>query len=323
MITVIGEALIDIIVGPDGEVRAAAIGGAPLNTTRTLARLGIPAAFLGGVSTDVFGRRIQRKLVEDGVNLALAPVSEPTTLAIAELDDAGSATYRFVHEGTSAAAVMPEAALAAVPQDCTALHAGTLGLVFLPLAEATRAVVQAARPDCLVMIDPNCRPAVMGATSAFESTFQAVLKRADVVKVSRDDLTFLYPDADPLEAARALTRRTGAAVLMTGGPSSVVVISPAGEKVLPVPKVDVVDSVGAGDAFSGGFLAYWTRSGLRRDDVANLPALAAAAEFGVRVAAITCTRAGADPPFAAELDEAELGNRALNTRALQKEGRGE
>ncbi len=303
MITVIGEALIDIIVGPDGEVRAAAIGGAPLNTRRTLARLGESAAFLGGVSTDVFGRRIQRKLVEDGVHLALAPVPEPTTLAIAELDETGSATYRFIHEGTSAAAVMPEAALAAIPQDCSALHAGTLGLVFLPLAQATRAVVESARDDCRVMIDPNCRPAVMGATSAFQPTFQAVLKRADLVKVSRDDLTFLYPDVDPLEAARALTRQTGAAVLFTGGPSAVYVMSTAGETMLNVPQVDVVDSVGAGDAFSGGFLAHWTQSGLTRSDVTNQDALVAAAMFGIRVAAITCTRAGADPPFASELVE--------------------
>ncbi|MFM8350232.1 MAG: carbohydrate kinase family protein [Actinomycetales bacterium] len=301
MITVIGEALIDIIVGPDGEVRTAAIGGAPLNTTRTLARLGTPAAFLGGVSTDVFGRRIQRKLVEDGVTMALAPVPEPTTLAIAELDDAGSATYRFVYEGTSATAVMPEAALAAVPQDCTAIHAGTLGLVFLPLAQATRAVVESARDDCLVMIDPNCRPAVMGATTAFQSTFDSVLQRADVVKVSRDDLTFLYPNTDPLEAARQLAARSGAAVLFTGGPSSVHVVTEHEQQTLPVPQVHVVDSVGAGDAFSGGFLAHWTQRGLSRADVTNFAALVAAAEFGIKVAAITCMRAGADPPFASEL----------------------
>lgn len=303
MITVIGEALIDIIVGPDGEVRAAAIGGAPLNTTRTLARLGIDASFLGGVSTDVFGRRIQRKLAEDGVHLALAPVSEPTTLAIAELDEAGSATYRFIHDGTSSASVMPEAALAAVPQDCTCLHAGTLGLVFLPLAQATRAVVESARDDCLVMIDPNCRPAVMGVTSAFASTFQAVLERADVVKVSRDDLTFLFPDTDPLDAARSLAVNSGAAVLFTGGPSAVHIIAATGECVIPVPPVEVVDSVGAGDAFSGGFLAHWTRAGRTRADIVNLDALVEAATFGIRVAAITCTRAGADPPFLRDMVE--------------------
>lgn len=302
MITVIGEALIDIIVGADGEVRTAAIGGAPLNTTRTLARLGIPAAFLGGVSTDVFGRRIQRKLAEDRVHLALAPVPEPTTLAIAELDEAGSATYRFVYEGTSAAAVRPDAALAALPSDSTAIHAGTLGLVFLPLADATRAVIESARDDCLVVVDPNCRPAVMGATTAFQSTFEAVLKRADVVKVSRDDLMFLYPNSDPLQAARDLSKQGEAAVLFTSGPSSVYVISPTGEACLPVPQVRVVDSVGAGDAFSGGFLTHWTRSGLARADAANLAALVAAAEFGIKVAAITCTRAGADPPYASELN---------------------
>jgi fructokinase len=98
-----------------------------------------------------------------------------------------------------------------------------------------------------------------------------------------------------------LVARSGAAVLFTGGPSSVHIVTELQEQTIPVPQVNVVDSVGAGDAFSGGFLAHWTKSGLRRADVTNFAALVAAAEFGIKVAAITCTRAGADPPFASEL----------------------
>jgi fructokinase len=297
-----GEALIDIIVSADGEVTAAAIGGAPLNTARTLARLDVPVSFLGGVSTDAFGRRIMRMLHADGVGYALGePMNAPTTLAIAELDEHGAASYRFVFDGTSATLVTPREAIAAVQSDCTVLHVGTLALVLEPLSTATRAVVDAALASQIVMVDPNCRPAVMTGSPVFESTLTAVLSRADVVKVSGDDLAFLYPGERPSTAAEQIHMRTGATVLFTDGAHSVEVICRGGKQVLPVPEVPVVDTVGAGDSFSGGFLAYWTRQGWGREELHELDKVVEAAEFGIKVAGITCQRAGADPPSSAEV----------------------
>ncbi len=297
-----GEALIDIIVSADGEVTAAAIGGAPLNTARTLARLDAPVSFLGGVSTDAFGRRIMRMLHADGVGYALGePMNAPTTLAIAELDEHGAASYRFVFDGTSATLVTPSEAIAAVQSDCTVLHVGTLALVLEPLSTATRAVVDAALASQIVMLDPNCRPAVMTGSPVFESTLTAVLSRADVVKVSVDDLAFLYPGDRPSTAAEQIHMRTGATVLFTDGAHSVEVICGGGKQVLPVPEVPVVDTVGAGDSFSGGFLAYWTRQGWGREELHELDKVVEAAEFGIKVAGITCQRAGADPPSSAEV----------------------
>lgn len=302
MITVMGEALIDIIVSPQGEVAAAAIGGAPLNTARTLARLDVPVSFLGGVSTDAFGRRISRMLASDGVAYALGePMAAPTTLAIAELDDAGAATYRFVFDGTSATLVTPSQALAAVGDDCSVLHVGTLALVLEPLAQATRAVVEAAPASRIVMVDPNCRPAVMTGSAVFQETLDSVLARADVVKVSGDDLAFLYPGERPSTAAEQLHMRTGATVLFTDGANSVEVMCAGGKQVLEVPTVAVIDTVGAGDSFSGGFLAHWVHQGWGPGELHELDAVVAGAEFGIRVAGITCQRAGAEPPFAAEL----------------------
>ena len=301
MITVMGEALIDIIVDSDGEVTSV-VGGAPLNTARTLARLGESVAFLGGVSSDAFGRRIHRLLTSDGVAMALPDlVEQPSTLAIAQIDEHGAATYRFMMEGTSAAAVTPELAVAAISPDCTAIHVGTLGLVLQPLADAAVAVVAAARPEQIVMVDPNCRPSVMTSSEVFDRTLAAVLTRADIVKVSGDDLAFMSPGVDPLIAATQLQARSGAVVLFTDGANSVWVITGAARVELEVPKVPVIDTVGAGDSFSGGFLAYLSQHGLHRDSLSQIEVLTAAAEFGIQVAGITCQRAGAQPPFVHEL----------------------
>jgi fructokinase len=267
-----------------------------------LARLDIPVSFLGGVSTDAFGRRISRMLEADGVAYALgSPMDAPTTLAIAEIDDEGAASYRFVFDGTSATLVMPAEAIAAVGDDCTVLHVGTLALVMEPLAEATQAVVEAAPESRIVMLDPNCRPAVMTGSPVFESTLASVLARADVVKVSGDDLAFLYPGERPPTAAEQIHMRTGATVLFTDGSNSVEVICAGGKQVLDVPSVPVMDTVGAGDSFSGGFLARWTREGWGREDLHDLAKVVAAAEFGIKVAGITCQRAGAEPPFSSEV----------------------
>ena len=302
MITVMGEALIDIIVDSQGEVAAAAIGGAPLNTARTLARLDVPVSFLGGMSTDAFGRRIARMLEDDGVGYALGSAMDaPTTLAIAEIDSEGAATYRFVFDGTSATLVTPEQAISAVGGDCRVLHVGTLALVMEPLVDATRAVVQAAGQERIVMVDPNCRPAVMAGSPVFESTMEAVMTRADVVKVSGDDLAFLYPGERPSTAAEQIHMRGGATVLFTDGANSVEVICAGGKEVLGVPTVPVVDTVGAGDSFSGGFLAHWVQHGWGREELSDVDKVIAAAKFGITVAGITCQRAGADPPFTSEV----------------------
>lgn len=301
MITVIGEALVDIIVDPTGNVTSV-VGGAPLNTARTCARLGIETTFLGGVSTDAFGGRIMRLLSDDGVTYALvAQVHEPTTLAIAQIDEHGAATYRFMMEGTSAAAVTADQALAAVGADCRVVHAGTLGLVLQPLADATRAVVAASPDDRIVMIDPNCRPSVMTTSEVFRSTLDSVLGRADIVKVSGDDLEFMFPELDLIEAARALQVQSGAVVLFTDGAKAVCVMNGSDEIVLNVPKVPVVDTVGAGDSFSGGFLAEWMHRGLTRDDVRDTDKVVSAARYGIAVAGITCQRPGADPPRTGEV----------------------
>ncbi len=303
VITVVGEALVDIIVDPAGEV-SSVVGGAPVNTARAAARLGVEAEFLGGISADGLGTRIRNLLEKDGVRIALANgMSVPTTLAIAALDDSGAATYRFLVDGTSSAVVTPELARAHLDPATRALHVGTLGLVLQPLASASVALVRAATDQQIVMVDPNCRPSVMDGSSDFTESLHAVLGRADVVKVSGDDLEFLFPGLDSLAAAAQLQADCGATVLFTDGARSVRILTHGAVDVLDVPSVPVVDTVGAGDSFSGGFLAYWMKHGLGRDELSDPEHARSAARFGIAVAAITCQRAGADPPYSSELTE--------------------
>jgi fructokinase len=301
VIVVAGEALIDLILAPDGRLEAVA-GGGPFNTARTIARLGGDVAFLGRLSTDRFGARLRAALDSDGVDLRWAPATDdPTTLAVAEVDEHGSATYRFHLAETSApglAAVTVADALATRPD---AVHVGTLGLAVEPIASVL-ATAAATLPDAtLLMVDVNVRPNVIRDRAAYLARLEPIVSRADVIKVSADDLAYLAPSDDPRRAAHDLQTTSGSVVLVTDGPRAVEVLGAGWQRRLPVPATLVVDTVGAGDAFGGGFLARWINRGSGRGALRDAAAVADAAMVGIEVAAITCGRAGADPPHRAEV----------------------
>jgi fructokinase len=171
-----GEALFDLVHETPQELRAHA-GGGPYNTARTLGRLERDAHYLGCLSDDGFGSQLRAALAEDGVALdTVVETSLPTTLALAELDAGGSATYRFYTEGTAAPALEPEAALAVLPGDVEMLHVGTLGLVMEPTAIALQAVVEAVSGSALVMADPNCRPTFIPDQGTYRRSLAATLQ---------------------------------------------------------------------------------------------------------------------------------------------------
>lgn len=296
-----GEALIDIIIDQRGEVTSV-VGGAPLNTARAIARLGEQASFIGGISQDSFGRRITLELVSDGVKLGIErPMSEPSTVALASLDNSGAASYRFLMEGTAASSVTVEQAMRAFDLEARALHVGTLALVLSPLIHAVRSVIDSMGQQQILMVDPNARPAVMTDSTLFDQTLQHALGRADLVKVSGDDLEFLYPGTDPVVAARRLHDSRKTSILFTDGSKAVRIYVQGSEILLDVPEVSVVDTVGAGDSFSGGFLTYWVQQDWTRVDCSDAAKVEAAARFGIQVAGLTCQKSGAQPPFAHEL----------------------
>lgn len=301
MIVVGGEALIDLVVAGDGQA-VAVPGGGPFNAARTIGRLGVDVSFLGALSDDRFGAMLRDRLLADGVDLGMAVSTDhPTTLAVAELDERGAAAYRFYLEGTSApelhARVSDPAALAAT----TALHVGTLGLVLEPMASTLEDIVLASPAEAVVLVDANCRPGAVSDHSRYLDRLHRTMERADVIKVSADDLAYLGPARDPLRTAFDLAHRHDSVVLFTDGPAAVHCIAPAWQAIVPAPQVEVVDTIGAGDAFGASFLAGWIEAGLGRSDLRDRDQVVHLVRFACQVAAITCQRSGADPPRAAEL----------------------
>jgi fructokinase len=303
-IVVGGEALVDLVPRAGGELRPHA-GGGPYNTARTLGRLGQDVHYLGCLSDDRFGGRLRAQLLEDAVELdTVVGTPLPTTLALVELDERGAATYRYYSEGTSAPALEPEAALAALPAQVEMLHVGTLGLVMEPTAMALQAVVEAVSERALVMVDPNCRPTFIPDRGTYRRALAATLRHTHVVKVSDADLEYLEPGAPPVDAARALLEDGPRVALVTLGGEGALIVTRDGTERVEAPAVTVVDTIGAGDAFGGGFLAHWRIKGLGRDALADAGAVRAATRFACAVAAKTCERAGADPPRLDELSPA-------------------
>ena len=301
LVVVAGESLIDRIVRPDGSV-VEAPGGGPFNTARALGRLGCRVAFLGRLSSDRFGRMLRAHLESDGVDLSLAPTTDdPTLIAHAELDEHGAATYRFDTAGTAAAGLAASDIRVGLPAATRALHVGTLGLVLEPTATTIAEIVELVGDDVVVMADPNIRPAAIRDEASYRDRLRALSRRFDVVKASVDDLAWLDPASDPVVAAHRFLTAGAAVVLVTDGAGAVRVVTPEGVVAVPVPTVDVVDTVGAGDAFAAGFLAAWLRDGRGRAELRDGDAVLEATRFGARVGAWTVGRGGADPPRLADL----------------------
>jgi fructokinase len=310
VVVVTGEALIDLVLAHDGSIDGHP-GGGPYNVARTIGRLEQPVAYLGAVSTDGFGARLRRELESDGVGLgAVIPTDLPTTLALAELDDAGVARYRFYADGTSAPGLTLQAALSALPERLGTFYAGTLGLVFEPIATTLEDLVARMGDDVLVALDPNVRPTTLQDPAAFRGRLSRLLARTDVVKASEEDLAWIDPGADSIAAARGLLAHDGAIALVTLGADGALAVTTDETIAVAAPKVDVVDTIGAGDAFMGAFLARWRARGLGRFDLKRLDEVEQAAAFACRAAAITCSRAGAEPPWASELGETAPGDTA-------------
>jgi fructokinase len=301
-IAVAGDAIVDFVLEPGGGTTPH-LGGGSFNAARTLGRLGLRPALIGRLSTDRYGRALRAALEESGVNLDGAfATDDPTTFVRVEVDPFGATSCRLYVDGTSMAGLLPEEARAALPDCAVALHIGGLGLAAEPQASAIAALVRDAGPQTLVFVDPNCRIGVDHEWAAYRDRLRDVMCLADVVKASEEDLGYLDPDRTPHQTARALLERGPAAVLLTDGIHGATVLTARCEELVEAPFVDMVDTIGASDAFGAAWLGSWVADGFGRQDLGEFDAVVRAAEFAALVAARTCERAGAEPPRAAKVD---------------------
>ncbi|HEV7175925.1 MAG TPA: carbohydrate kinase [Solirubrobacteraceae bacterium] len=303
LIVVAGEALVDLVLEREGTTTRH-LGGGAYNAARTIGRLGLAPIFVGRISSDAHGRALRAGLAQSDVRLdGVVDTDDPTTFALVELDENGTARYRFYADGTSISGLLPDQARAAMPPLAAALHVGGLGLVFEPQAGAIARLVREAPSTTLIMLDPNCRPGAAPYPAVHQERLRELLTRVDVVKASEEDLAYLEPGQPALQTARDLLERGPAVVLLTQGSRGATVISPTGHVAVPAPPASVVDTIGAGDAFGGGWLAAWIAGGLERADLGDFEALVRTTRFAAQVAARTCEHAGAEPPYALRLDD--------------------
>ncbi len=277
-------------------------GGSCLNVAVGLGRLGVPTALLARISGDQFGRLIRSHLAGSGVDdRFLIPAADLTGLGVADIVD-GRAGYAF-HTAQAADRLLRPEDLPALPP-AAILHVGSIALAQEPQATTLDGLVHREAWRRVVSLDPNVRPGVISDRETYLDRFAGWVAASDIVKVSDEDLAWLVPG----EAAEAVATRwleLGVAlVLVTLGADGAWAVAPTASARVHSPAVDVVDTVGAGDAFMSGVLAALLGVGRhRREDLLGLdgPALTSLLEIAVRGAAVTCTRAGAQPPFAAEL----------------------
>lgn len=296
MIAVLGECVADgFAERREGELTLRVLpGGGPANTAAALARLGTRARFLGRLSGDVFGELFRERLA--GVDLAYAvDAREPSTLAVASLDGDGKARYSFHAEGTADWQWTAAELAGPVLDGARCLHTGSLALVRPPGRDVVEAFAAAAAARVTVSVDPNARPSLASREAYAVERWCAF---TDVLRLSDDDLEFLRP-GEPVERVCDEWHAAGARlVVVTKGADGALVSLDGARAEVPAPRVDVVDTVGAGDAFTAGLLYWLDQRGLLggRLDGLDLGQAREAAAFAAEVATLTCTVAGADLP---------------------------
>jgi fructokinase len=311
VILVCGEALIDLFLGQAGSGAAlpvtAAAGGSPFNVAVGLARLGVPAGYLGGLSRDAFGDFLAARLAAEGVDTALARRSpRPTPLAIVSADAAGQPAYSFHAENCAERDLAPEDLPAALGPKVEAIAMASYALAVEPVGSALLALAQREAAQRVVSLDPNLRPALIGDLGQWRERFGRFLHHAAIVKLSIEDLEAAYGDGTDAEAwARQRLAEGVALVVLTRGERGAIGWSAAARVEVPARPVAVIDAVGAGDTFHAALLARLRQRGLlRREALAGLGAevLGDALNYAGIAAGLTCTRRGADLPRAAEVE---------------------
>ncbi len=308
MILCCGEALIDMIPSAMADGREGFVphaGGAIFNTSIALGRLGANVGLLSGISEDQFGGLLMTELSNSQVNTqAIVRADRPSTMAYVHLVD-GSATYSFHDENTAGRLIAIED-VGPIGPEVDALFFGGISLAVEPCADTYAAILARDGASRAVMMDPNIRPSFIRDEAQYRARLDGMFAQADVVKVSDEDLAWLMPDAADMAARAAQLGALGVkfVIVTLGGDGALGFLADGTQVQVPANKATVVDTVGAGDTFNAGVLAKLSELGVLSK--AGLAALSvdqakAALAHGAKIAAVTVSRAGANPPWASEL----------------------
>jgi fructokinase len=302
VLTVIGEALVDLVLdGATGKYRAIP-GGSPFNVAVGLARLGNRTSLMARFADDRYGRLLRSAAAGEGIDLSAARrAAERSSVATASGHDGGGVTYEFDLDGT-ADWQWTAAELRELNPATEVLHFGSIASWNPPGAARIAELVGELRASCRILIshDPNVRPAVMGAHERGAPLVEQGVRRAHVVKASREDIEWLYPELAVDDVAARWSGLGARLVVVTDGADGATAYRRTGEPIRrPGRRVTVVDTIGAGDSFTSGLLTGLVRRRLHRDrrlEGISDGTLADIIDEAVLVAAITCEREGADPP---------------------------
>jgi fructokinase len=316
LITVIGEALIDLLPGNQPRTFTALPGGSPYNVAIGLARLGQRVTLMARLSGDAFGGILREQAVAEAIELAAAPrAAEPTTLAVVSLDAGAGASYRFHRHGTADWQWTADE-VGRAPARTAALHFGSIASWTPPgdaqiLGLARR---MHSRGDVLVSYDPNIRPGLLPDRHQAQQRVERALRCAHLAKASSEDIGWLYPEETAVQVARRWLGLGPGVVVITASSSGATAFTAQGQPVhRPARQISVVDTIGAGDSFTAGLIGSMMERGLHSPALlATCPGseLSAIVDDAILVASLNCQRQGNDPPTAADLESARLANLA-------------
>ncbi len=311
MIVCCGEALIDFITMPDGLSYLPCPGGSILNIAVGLGRMQVPVGLLSRLSTDMFGSLLANHLIENNVHLQYCPrVEGQTTLAFVSLPEetAQEPQFAFYANGAVDRSITIHDLPGQFGEDITTMHFGSISLVLEPGATALEALMERESRRRILTLDPNVRSAIIPNREAYQQRFSKWISLVDILRLSLADLEFLYPHQRIEDLLPEWFKNGLSLVILTKGEVGVSGYTAAGIEVfVPAKKIQVKDTVGAGDTFFSATLAYLYEHGLLTQQnplsQINQEELKACLTFASKAAAINCTREGANPPFKYEMEE--------------------
>lgn len=308
MIICCGEALVDMIAVSIDDAQTAFVphsGGAIFNTAITLGRLDTNVGLISGISDDIFGQQLVRDLKTSNVDTShLVTSARPTTLAFVELKD-GQASYSFFDENSAGRMVQfDDFSSTEIP--ASAYYFGGISLASEPCGESYAALAAKVSSSSVVMLDPNIRTSFISDEAKYRKRLESLFCVCDIIKISDEDLSWIYPETPLLkDAANKLLKLGASLIVLTKGEQGSAAFYGDGKSIdIAIEKVIVADTVGAGDSFNGGLLAKLSKMGLlSKSALENLneQSLRQALNYASKVAAITVSRSGANPPWTREL----------------------